>query len=574
MSARKSFVRDVWRLIKPYWTSEERLSASLLLGAVIGLTLAMVYMSVLFNEWYNVFYNALQEKNAEIFWAQILRFCMLAAIYIAMAVYSFYLNQLLQIRWRRWMTERYLKEWLSDLAYYRMQLKGNPADNPDQRIAEDLKLFVDSTLDLSIGFLDSVVTLVSFVAILWTLSGPLTIPFGTTQITIPGYMLWAAVIYAFVGTWATHKIGKPLVKLNFVQQRYEADFRFGLVRFRENGESVALYQGEQAEMQGFRGRFSNVVLNWLSILNRQKILISFRVGYNQIASVFPFIVAAPRYFSGAIKLGDLMQISNTFEKVQGALSWFIGAYTIFASWKATSDRLIGFHQAIEDAHREMLEDGGVKLTRGSDEELSVRDIELNLPDGRPLVAASSFNARAGESLLIRGASGSGKSTLFRAIAGIWPYGKGNVQLPDARNILFLPQRPYVPIGSLRDVVGFPGREKFSDEQIGQALTDVGLPKLVEQLDDPQNWSLQLSPGEQQRIAFARVLLQKPEWLFLDEATSALDEGAESALYKLIRDRLPQSAIISIGHRPALKNLHARQLELKDDSQGSRTLAPA
>jgi putative ATP-binding cassette transporter len=574
MAARKSFLRDVWRLIKPYWSSEERLSAWILLISVVGLTLGMVYMSVQFNEWYNVFYNAIQEKNVDVFWTQILKFCVLAAIYIALAVYAFYLNQMLQIRWRRWMTDKYLKEWLAERAYYRMQLKGNPADNPDQRIAEDLKLFVDTTLELSLGLLHSVVTLVSFVAILWALSGPITLPVAGREFVIPGYMVWAAVIYAIVGTWLTHKIGKPLIGLNFDQQRYEADFRFGLIRFRENGESVALYAGEQDELKGFRSRFGNVVQNWWRIMNRQKILITFTVGYNQIANVFPFIVAGPRYFAGAIQLGGLMQISNSFDKVQGALSWFIGAYTTFAGWKATCDRLIGFRETIDRAHAEAREQSGFELERGNADELAVRDVALALPDGQPLVSPSSFTVRPGERVLIRGASGSGKSTLFRAIAGIWPYVKGKVRLPEARDVLFLPQRPYLPIGSIRDIVAYPSQEKFSDDQLRQALSDVGLGGLAGRLDEQQHWALQLSPGEQQRIAFARALLQRPGWLFLDEATSALDEEAETELYGLLKSRLPQTTVLSIGHRPTLAALHERRLELKDTGIGTRTLVPA
>lgn len=574
MAARKSFLRDVWRLIKPYWRSEERVSAWILLASVVALTLAMVYMSVQFNEWYNVFYNALQEKNQEVFWKQILKFCILAAIYIAMAVYVFYLNQMLQIRWRRWMTDRYLKEWLADRAYYRMQLEGNPADNPDQRIAEDLKLFVDTTLDLSLGLLHSVVTLVSFTAILWTLSGPLAFTLGGHDIVIPGYMVWAAVLYAIVGTWVTHKIGKPLIRLNFEQQRYEADFRFGLIRFRENGESVALYNGESDELKGFRARFANVVENWWRIMNRQKILISFTVGYNQIANIFPFVVAAPRFFSGAIQLGGLMQISNSFDKVQGALSWFIGAYTTFAAWKATCDRLIGFRETIDRAHQQALENTGFQVERGGPAELAVEGVALALPDGRPLVAPSSFTVKSGESVLIRGSSGSGKSTLFRAVAGIWPYVKGKVRLPDARDVLFLPQRPYLPIGSIRDIVAYPSQEKFTDEQIRKVLSDVGLPALAGRLDEQQPWALQLSPGEQQRIAFARALLQQPGWVFLDEATSSLDEEAETALYGLLRERLPRSTVVSIGHRPTLAAFHDRKLELKDNGDGTRALMPA
>lgn len=574
MAARESFLRDVWRLIKPYWTSEEKFSAWLLLGSVIGLTLGMVYMSVQFNDWYNVFYNSIQEKDVEGFWKGILKFCILAAIYIAMAVYAFYLNQMLQIRWRRWMTDKFLREWLDQRAYYRMQLEGNPTDNPDQRIAEDLKLFVDGTLELSLGLLHAVVTLVSFVAILWALSGPLTIPLGGKEFIVPGYMVWAAVLYSIVGTWITHKIGKPLIGLNFDQQRYEADFRFGLIRFRENGESVALYAGEADELKGFRERFSSVVRNWWRIMNRQKILISFTVGYNQIANIFPFVVAAPRYFAGAIQLGGLMQISNAFDKVQGALSWFITAYSTFASWKATCDRLIGFRKTIERAHAQAHAVEGFQHEQGTADEIAVENVELALPDGRPLVAPSTFTAKAGESILIRGESGSGKSTLFRAIAGIWPYVRGRVRIPGSRNILFLPQRPYLPLGSLRSVVAYPSREEHSDDEIRQALADVGLEGLASRLDEHAHWALQLSPGEQQRIAFARALLLKPRWLFLDEATSALDEESEARLYRLVKSRLPGTTVISIGHRSALAQVHDRSLVMKEDAGGKRVVTPA
>jgi vitamin B12/bleomycin/antimicrobial peptide transport system ATP-binding/permease protein len=575
MPARPRFVRDTWGLIKPYWKSEERFSAWLLLITVIGLTLAMVYMSVQFNTWYNLFYNALQEKNAEEFWKQILRFCVLAAIYIFMAVYAFYLNQMLQIRWRRWMTERYLKDWLAGRTYYRLQLTGNPADNPDQRIAEDLKLFVDDTLSLSLGLLNAVVTLLSFVGILWALSGPLAIPYNGGEIVVPGYMVWAAVLYAIAGTWVTHKIGRPLIGLNFNQQRYEADFRFGLVRFRENAEGVALYGGERDELGNFNSRFSSVVDNWWRIMKRQKILISFTVGYNQIANIFPFVVAAPRYFSGAIQLGGLMQISNAFGQVQGALSWFIGAYASFASWKATVDRLLGFHYAIEDARTAALTAPGAKQLQANGDGLALDGLTLSLPDGSTLVANASAAIAPGESLLIRGPSGSGKSTLFRAIAGIWPFASGSIRTPAGMRALFLPQRPYLPIGSLREVVTYPaGTTGYDDEEIRAALSACGLPDLAGRLDEVQHWALQLSPGEQQRIAFARAVLQKPSWLFLDEATSALDEDGEARLYRLLREKLPHTAIVSIGHRPALIAFHSRILELRADGMGSSALVPA
>jgi len=574
MPSRSKFLRDTWRLIKPYWTSEERFIAWLLLGAVIALTLAMVYMNVLFNYWNNDFYNALQEKDKASFWRLMGRFTMLAAIYIAMAVYAFYLNQMLQIRWRRWLTDSYLDQWLSDRAYYRLQLSGNPADNPDQRIAEDMKLFVDQSLDLALGFLNAVVTLGSFVGILWGLSGPLEIPYNGGHIVVPGYMVWSALLYAVVGTWLTHKIGKALIGLNFNQQRFEADFRFGLVRFRENTEGVALYNGERDEMRSFRARFGSVVGNWWQIMRRQKILNTFTIGYSQAAIIFPFAVAGNRYFAGTIQLGGLMQISSAFGHVQGSLSWFIGAYNTFANWKATADRLLGFHYAIENARTEMRSKSGVQQSQETESDLVIDNVSLTLPNGLPLMAASSTVIKPGESVLIRGPSGAGKSTLFRAIAGIWPFGAGQVRLPLNRRSLFLPQRPYLPIGTLREVIAYPMLDgDFSDKNVSDALTAVGLQHLNARLTEQQNWSLQLSPGEQQRVAFARVVLQQPAWLFLDEATSSLDENAEQHLYRMLKEKLPQTTIISIGHRSTLREFHTRLLELKG-SDGSRVLTPA
>jgi putative ATP-binding cassette transporter len=575
MSVRFKFLRDIWGLIKPYWTSEERFTAWLLLGAVIALTLAMVYMNVQFNYWNNDFYNALQEKDKASFWKLMGRFTILATIYIAMAVYAFYLNQMLQIRWRRWLTDSYLNQWLSDRAYYRLQLSGNPADNPDQRIAEDMHIFVDQSLDLALGFLNAVVTLGSFVGILWGLSGPLEIPYNDSQIVIPGYMLWAALFYAIGGTWLTHKIGKKLIGLNFYQQRFEADFRFGLVRFRENTEGVALYNGERDEMRNFRTRFGSILDNWWQIMKRQKILNTFTIGYNQAAIIFPFLVAGNRYFAGTIQLGGLMQISSAFGHVQGSLSWFIGAYNTFANWKATADRLLGFHNAIEDARAEMRSKSGVRQSEETESGLEIDNVSLTLPNGSPLLAASSAVINPGESVLIRGPSGAGKSTLFRAIAGIWPFGAGQIRLPRNARGLFLPQRPYLPIGTLRDVIAYPMRDGgFSDEDVSEALVTVGLQHLNARLNEQHNWSMQLSPGEQQRVAFARAVLLQPAWLFLDEATSSLDENAEQELYRMVKERLRQTTIISIGHRSTLQDFHSRTLELKSDGQGSLVLTAA
>jgi putative ATP-binding cassette transporter len=565
----KEFIHDLWALVQPYWRSEERRSAWLLLIANVVLTLAMVYMTVLFNEWYNLFYNTLQDKAKQEFFHQIGRFCVLATIYIVIAVYRIYLNQMLQIRWRRWLTDRYLRDWLADRNYYRMALKGNDTDNPDQRIAEDFRLFVDECLSLGLGFLNAAVTLGSFVGILWSISGPLEIPLGGATYVIYGYMVWVAIGYSIVGTWLTHKIGKPLIPLNFNQQKYEADFRFNLVRFRENSEGVALYHGEEDELRGFRSRFGSVVDNWWAIMKRQKLLTFFTVGYSQAAVVFPFVVGAPRYFSGAIQLGGLVQISNAFGQVQGALSWFIGAYTDFAAWKATVDRLTGFHRAIALTQEENRAGvGPTVVVDAAIDDLELRNLDLALPTGSVLVSGINAEIEPGDRVLIRGPSGSGKSTLFRAIAGIWPFGRGQVRQPRDFRALFLPQRPYFPLGTLRQVVSYPAAaETFSDAQLRDALIASGLPGFVDRLDEQQHWAQQLSGGEQQRVAIARALLHKPAWLFLDEATSALDEPSQAHMYELLTERLKDATIISIAHRSALTDLHGKLWQLKADGNG-------
>ena len=578
MKKKTTFVRDLWALLQPYWKSEERGRAWLLLLANIGLILVTVYVTVLFNQWYNAFYNALQAKAQAEFFHQLGRFCVLAAIYILIAVYRIYLNQMLQIRWRRWLTDRYLSDWLRDRNYYRMQLKDAGTDNPDQRIAEDFRLFVDESLSLGLGFLNAAVTLGSFVAILWSLSGSLEIPLGGTTYVIYGYMVWVAIVYAIAGTWLAHKIGKPLILLNFNQQKYEADFRYNLVRFRENCEGVALYRGEEDELRGFRARFNAVFENWWAIMKRQKLLTFLTAGYSQAAVIFPFVVGAPRFFSGAIQLGGLVQISNSFGQVQGALSWFIDAYTNFASWKASVDRLISFHNAVVRAQEENR--AGLGLARVAGEkntDLVASNLELELPTGRMLLAGINITVESGDHLLIIGPSGSGKSTLFRAIAGIWPFGAGQVRLPCDFRALFLPQRPYFPLGTLRQMVTYPGApDTFTDAQVRAALEATDLGGLTERLDEQQNWAQQLSGGEQQRVAIARALLHRPGWLFLDEATSALDEPSQAQMYQLIRDSLKDTTIISIAHRNALADFHGKVLDLapsKNEKHAVTTLDP-
>jgi vitamin B12/bleomycin/antimicrobial peptide transport system ATP-binding/permease protein len=568
----KKFLPQLWALTKPYWFSEERWAARGLLAIIVALNLGLVYINVQINLWNNDFYNTLQNMDKDGFFYQLGKFGILAAAYIVVAVYQLYLNQMLQIRWRRWLTGRYLADWIGERAYYRLQLTDRGTDNPDQRIADDLREFCEKTLLLTLGLMSSIVTLFSFLAILWTLSGTLSFALNGTQIDIPGYMVWVALVYAIVGTVWTHYIGKPLIALNFDQQKYEANFRFSLVRFRENAESIALYSGEKDELRAFNARFSDVVANWWAIMRRQKKLTWLRAGYNQIAIIFPFVVAAPRYFSGSIQLGGLMQTASAFGQVQDALSWFVTAYTQLAEWKATVDRLITFRAATARAHEQAHTGSGVTATPHDEGTYAASGVTLDLPTGEALLAPFNVEFRPGESVLITGPSGSGKSTLFRAFAGIWPFGRGMVFQPRLASTLFLPQKPYLTIGTLREQLCYPAASgAFTDDELRAALVDCRLDHLTGRLDEEQHWAQILSGGEQQRVAFSRALLHRPQWLFMDEATSALDEATEAMLYKLLQEKLSNTTIVSIGHRASLRQYHGRRLEINKPEAGAGTL---
>jgi putative ATP-binding cassette transporter len=561
------FLRDAWRLARPYWSSEDRWRARGLLAVVVALNLSLVGMTVLLTYWQRAFYNALEAKDWNAFVALLFTwhrteaegflpsFSIVAALYILIAVYQLYLRQALQIRWRRWLTEVYLTQWLDGRAYYRMALTDPVTDNPDQRIAEDARMFVDDTLSLGLGLMNSLVTLASFVAVLWNLSGPLEV----LGVSIPGYMVWVALLYALLGTWLAHLIGRPLVRLNFLQQKVEADFRYALVRFRENVEGVALHGGEADEKRGLTALFHALMENWWRIMTATKRLTFFTAGYTQVAVVFPIVVAAPAYFAGRIPLGGLIQTSSAFGQVQGALSWFVDNYARLTEWRATVERLTSFTGAVAAARAAP---GGPVAAKGERERLALHEVTLALPDGRVLVEGASAEIGPGERVVVTGASGSGKSTLFRAIAGIWPFGSGRVELPARGRALFLPQRPYVPLGTLKRAVCYPEDEaRFPDEAVAEALSAAELPHLVPRLHEAEAWERRLSGGEQQRLALARALLLKPDWLFLDEATASLDPAAEERLYARLREALPGAALISIAHRPTVAQFHERRLEV-------------
>jgi vitamin B12/bleomycin/antimicrobial peptide transport system ATP-binding/permease protein len=565
------FVKRVIKLAMPYFQSEEKWKARGLLLAIVTLNLATVYVAVRFNDWNGAFYDALQKKDEPVFWQQMGVFSYLAFGGIVIAVYKFYLTQLLEMRWRKWMTGYYLQRWLSNQTFYKLELtrftqtvnstkNAINTDNPDQRISEDVNLFTTQTVSLCMGLLNAVVTLVSFVGILWGLSGAFSFALGGTSYTIPGYMLWAAVVYCLVGSVLTHYIGRSQIKLNFFQQKYEADFRHHMVRVREYSESIALDKGESVEKTQLDTRFTTVISNYLALIKAQKNLIWFTSFFGQAAIIFPFLVASPRFFSGAIQLGQLMQIASAFGQVQNSLSWFVDSYSGLASWRATTDRLTSFDENMTASEALLSTQTALDASSNS---LTVSDLTLSLPNDKVLLANATLTAHVGDAILLSGPSGSGKSTLFRAFAGIWPFSKGQINMP--ANAMFIPQHPYFPNGALRDALAYPEpAAKYDDAALQAALTDALLPQLANRLDDTEAWGQMLSGGEQQRLAIARVLLKKPQWIFADEATSALDVEAENTLYKrlLAVVLLAKGAIISIAHRPSVSAFHNRTWTLE------------
>ena len=559
----KKLYQMAWRLMSSYWHSQEKWKARGLLAGVIALTLGQVYMLVLLNGWNNDFYNALQQRAFESFWPLIGQFAGFAFLHIIFAVYAVYVRQILEIKWRKWMTDKYLDRWLGHQTYYRLQVAGqDDMDNPDQRIADDVNSFVNLTLGLFVGVLKQATSLVAFVVILWNLSGSLDIPLGDTVLSVPGYMVFVTLIYSVVGTWLAHKVGRKLIRLNYDQQRFEADFRFSMVRVRENSESVAFYGGEKPELQNFRERFALVIGNFWGLMKRTKLLNFYVNGYAQIAIIVPVLMCAPQYFNGTMQLGGFMQTISAFGRVQDALSYFVESYDSIAQYVAVIRRLGGFAGHMEEA--ETLAPS-FDFTKNTSNALQLWQMDIALPDGRQLAEKLSIAVPAGKRLLISGGSGAGKSTLLRAIAGIWPYGTGEISLPTGWRTMFLPQRPYLPLGSLRRAIYYPQPvPENTDDNLTGLLERFGLQNLAGQLDAVDDWSRILSLGEQQRLAFIRILLLRPDIVFLDESTSALDEPREAQAYEILHQLLPQMAVVSVGHRSSLLNCHDKQLVLAGD----------
>ena len=553
-------LRDAWRIAGAYWRSEEKWSGWGLLTAIILLSLSNVYVSVRINEWNKSFYNALQAFNRVEVIRQLLVFCALALIGATISVNALYLNQMLQIRWRRWLTRRYVSDWLADRKYYRFWFT-NTTDNPDQRIAEDIQQFVAYVMNLSVGLLSSSVLLVSFIFILWGLSGPLEIPLGKWGLlSIPAYLVWTALLSAWLATWLAMKIGRPLVRLNFARQRFEADFRFGLAHLRENTESIAVYGGEAAEFLIFKNRFRKVIENFWEIMKQQRRLNWFTTGYAQLAVVIPLVVVSPRYFAKQIGLGGLMQVANAFAYVHNALSFIVNAYGDIANWLAVTERLSSFEERLHETRKASRVRREIVI-RNQGAGVVADNLDLDLPDGAPLLRGITFTVDAESSLLITGPAGAGKSVLLRAIAGIWPFGCGQVTLSPHRR-LFVPQLPYSPLGTLADALLYPFTDsnQVSVDQLSAVLLEVGLGAMIGELNS-ENWSQRLSQAEQQQLAFARILLAKPAVIFLDDATSALDDSSEARLYGLLRSESWRPTIVSASYKSTLFNFHDKVLDI-------------
>ena len=555
---------------RAFTATERRIAAAMVVFLVL-INQAEVGVNLRMTFYLRDMYDALQNRDAAAFWYQILLvFTPWAFAYVWMLVFEFFVQSILVIRWRRWLTDHFVSRWLQSHTHYRVSLLAQQTDNPDQRIAEDVFRFINGgadgansaygIYDFSITLISTVSTLVSFSVLLWSMSEKFTLP-GTT-INVPGFLFWVALIYALSGTLITHLIGRPLIRLYFERQHMEADFRFSLARLREYSEQIALLGGEGAELKMIGQRFGALIANFFALVYRRMKVLGFSKTFSQVSPIIPFVLTAPFFFAGTIQLGDMRQTAEAFGSVSDALTFFIAYYTQLASFKSVVDRLSSFDDAIERAQA-LAAAGPERLPAPAGAaKIDLEDVEVALPDGRHIVSVDDLAFARGENVLLAGPSGSGKSTLFRAISGVWPYGEGRIRIPEGARVMVVPQKPYIPITTLRAAVTYPAEPgAYGDDAIRRALNDAHLGRLADQLDREDVWSQRLSGGEQQRIALARALLMRPDWLFLDESTSALDEKLEAEMYSVLAERLPRTTVISIGHRSTLTAFHRRRLDM-------------
>jgi vitamin B12/bleomycin/antimicrobial peptide transport system ATP-binding/permease protein len=571
----RHFLRKIWALASPYFASEERLRARLMLAGILVLTLLQIAVQIRFNWWNADFFNALEKRDDAAFLYQILTFVVLASASMAVTVFQLYLKQALQLRWRRWLTHRLTQRWLHNGLHYQLNFIEGGIDNPDQRISEDTRVVTDAALDFLIGIVNSGLMFISFIGILWTLSGTLAVTVFGTDLSIRGYMVWFAIAYAVAGSVVTWLFGRPMVRINADRNAREADFRFSLVRVRENSEGIALSRGEPDELRMLHRSFETLAGTVWRLMKFQRRLTWLSSGYTLGALVVPALVAAPRYFAGAITLGGLMQTTSAFGQVQGSLSWFVENWPRISEWRASVDRLLRFSDGIEETAAEVgahEDDTTITVVESPDDQLKIEHLDIAHPDGTIVVYQANAEVKRGEKVLIVGESGTGKSTLFRAIAGLWPWGRGRVATPADADVMFVPQRPYLPLGSLRGAISYPsGVDRFDDTTLSAALNRCGLAHLDGRLDDEERWDQTLSGGELQRVAFARMLLNRPSWVFMDEGTSALDDDSQTDLMSLFRAELSETSLLSIGHRAGLDQFHDRTLTLVHGPEGARLI---
>ena len=565
-----NFMRHLANLTRLFWRSSEAPRAAALLGVTIALELATVYGNVLLSDVQRRLFDAFQAREMTPFLEAVGLFLAIAAGFVLASSFRVYVRGALEIQWREWLTDHFLRNWVSSHAYCQIELHRKATDNPDQRIAEDVREYVASALGLSLSLLSAIATLVSFAAILWNLSGQWKFHWGPDQIQIPGLMMWVAIGYALLAIWITHLVGRPLVGIQFDRQRFEADFRFALARFRENVEEVALAHGERGERRNALTRFHDVVGNWWSLIRAQRNLTIFTTGIGQANSIVPLLIAAPGFFSGHFTLGSVMQTRIAYGEVSGSLTWFVNAYQEIARWRANIERLVTLLDEIDATRTELSQSEHVHIVRSDRADMRLEDVRLTRPDGTVLIEDADATIAPGEHIVVFGPTGSGKRMLLRAVAGIWRFGKGRIEIPLRARTLVLPERPYMPIGTLREALAYPDPfDTYNDEQAIAALEKVGLGALAGRLDESEHWQQHLSGGEQQRLGFARALLQRPDFLFLDEATSGLDEESEGEMYAAIRANLPKTAVVSIAYRPAVAQYHERQWRMVPGAAGMR-----
>lgn len=555
---------DTWRLIKGYWQSNQRVSAYAFMGLIITLTILLVGCDVIFNYWNNYFYNALQAYDAHSVIRLLVFFVVIASFNIILQVYRYYVAQVFNLRWRNWLTEKLISRWLQKRGYYYLEVFDKTTDNPDQRIQEDVAQLVSNSLDLTVGLVAAITTVPAFIYILWTLSGTLVIPLGSWgHLEITGYLVWVSLIYALFGTLFAFRIGKPLIKLNYEQQRREANFRYAAMDLRTHSENVALYRGEQHQKGILKTLFLSALDNYYHLILRQKRLVWFTGSYGQLSVMLPLLVVLPNYFAKFFLLGGFMQSLRAFTSVQDSMSYLINSYTTIAQWRAISARLTTFVNHLHDSEERAEEADQVVYEDKPAHDITVKDLTIRKPDNEKLLENINYHFEQGKHYVIKGHSGLGKSTFLRTLAKIWPYASGEITLPANQKQMFLPQKPYMPIGTLGDAILFPDKhDPRMKKHLETILKDCNLENLIPRLQENAMWSEILSPGELQRVAFARIFLHKPDWVFLDESTSSLDLKNEILMYELIRSKLPKCSIISVGHRPSLHDYHDTVIDME------------